>query len=296
MSKIKHGKIVETALCKNVLINEDGVTQRMKPLKLGHVRTSAEAELAAALMAAIGTADFAARLLSAAEPSLPASHCTVFALRSSGRVEAISSASVIGEAATLTAIEYMRMGFDQQDSNMVWLAKRKPGKVTQMWVAHQFPDEVANEAYRLLCYGENGIRERLSLRVVWPDGYRFAVSFYRNFSFPDFGEPDFDWLARHGLLLCAAVMRHIQIAPRPVLDIPLEAQLTTRLPGRERQVVAHILAGLTTKEAAHEMGISATTALTYRYRAFQHLGIRSHRELMVLLGTGATASSRPRKA
>jgi hypothetical protein len=193
----------------------------MKPQKLRHVEPSAEAELAAALMAAIGSGDFAARLLGAVESSLPASHCTVFALRSSGRVEAISSASAIGEVATLTAVEYMRMGFDQQDSNMVWLAKRKPDKRAQMWIGHQFAEEVANEAYRLLCYGETGIRERLSLLVVFPDGYRFAVSLYRNFSYPDFGEHDFSWIAGHSSLLSAAVMRHIQIAGRPVSGGPL---------------------------------------------------------------------------
>jgi len=268
----------------------------MQHLRLGPVLPSSEAELAAALMAAIGSGDFAARLLAAVEPALPASHCTVFALRSSGRVEAISSASAIGEAATLTAVEYMRMGFDQQDSNLVWLAKRKPAKAMQMWIAHQFADEVANEAYRLLCYGENGIRERLSLRVVFPDGHRFAVSFYRNFSYPAFDEPDFAWMAARSALVSVAVMRHIQVAPRPTSDSPLEARLMTELSGRERQMISHILAGLTTKEAAHEMGISATTALTYRYRAFQHLGIRSHRELMVLLGAGTPASVRRRKA
>jgi DNA-binding CsgD family transcriptional regulator len=177
----------------------------------------------------------------------------------------------------------MRMGFDQQDSNMVWLAKRKPTQGTQMWIGHQFAEEVANEEYRLLCYGQTGIRERLSLLVVYPDGYRFAVSLYRNLSYPDFGEHDFAWIAGQSSLVSAAVMRHIQIAPRRLSDRPLEARLMTQLSGRERQMITHILAGLTTKEAAREMGISSTTALTYRYRAFQHLGIRSHRELMVLL-------------
>ncbi|HSV52915.1 MAG TPA: LuxR C-terminal-related transcriptional regulator [Burkholderiaceae bacterium] len=266
----------------------------MKPRKLRQVEPSAEGALSAALMAAIGSRDFAAQLLNAVASTLPASHCTVFALRSSGRVEAISSASAIGEVATLTAVEYMRMGFDKQDSNMVWLAKRKPGKAMQLWIGHQLAEEVANEEYRRLCYGETGIRERLSLLAVFPDGYRFAVSLYRNFSYAEFSEPDFDWIAERSALVSAAVMRHIQVAARPHADGPLEADLMTRLSGREREMISHVLAGMTTKEAAREMGISTTTALTYRYRAFQHLGIRSHRELMVLLGAGAPAPDRRR--
>ena len=261
----------------------------MKPQKLRHIEPSAEAALSGALMAAIGSGDFAAKLLRAVEPDVPVSHCTVFALRSSGRVEAISSASAIGEVATLTAVEYMRLGFDQQDSNMIWLAKRKAGRGLQIWVGHQFAQEVANEEYRRLCYGETGIRERLSLLVLFPDGYRFAVSLYRNHSYPEFAERDFAWIAERSWLLSAAVMRHISLAPHAVSGSPLEAQLMATLSGRERQMIAHILAGLTTKEAAREMGISSTTALTYRYRAFQHLGIRSHRELMVLVGTKAPA-------
>jgi DNA-binding CsgD family transcriptional regulator len=224
---------------------------------------------------------------------LPASHCTVFALRSSGRVEAVSSASAFGEVATLTAIEYMRLGFDQQDSNMVWLAKRKPARAIKLWIGHQLAEEVANEQYRRVCYGEPGIRERLSLLAVFPDGYRVAVNLYRNFSYPDFAPRDFEWMGRQAALVGAAVMRHVELMRRPLADHPLQGQLMTSLSGRERQLVSHVLAGLTTKEAAREMGVSTTTALTYRYRAFQHLGIRSHRELMVLLG--ASGSPRAQK-
>jgi DNA-binding CsgD family transcriptional regulator len=41
------------------------------------------------------------------------------------------------------------------------------------------------------------------------------------------------------------------------------------------------------------MGVSETTALTYRYRAFQHLGVRNHRELMALLGASLPKRGRP---
>lgn len=107
--------------------------------------------LSIALMNAIGAENFAAGVLDALGTTLPASHCTVFALRSSGRVEAVSSASAIGEVATLTAIEYLRLGFDKQDSNMVWLSRRKPAKARQLWIGHQFAKEVADAHYRRVC-------------------------------------------------------------------------------------------------------------------------------------------------
>jgi DNA-binding CsgD family transcriptional regulator len=253
--------------------------------------SSADVRIAVPLMEAIGMEDFAARLLAAVLPALPASHCTVFALRSNGRVEAISSASAIGEVATLTAIEYMRMGFDRQDSNMLWLAKRKPARTRQYWVGHQFAEEVANEEYRRLCYGETGIRERLSLLSVFPDGYRVAVSLYRNHSYAHYVQRDFDWMARHAAPIAAAVMQHVQVTRSPRVQDPLQKQLMSTLSARERELISHVLAGMTSKEAAQEMGVSLTTALTYRYRAFQHLGIRSQRELVVLLGSAPAAGT-----
>jgi hypothetical protein len=184
----------------------------MKLLKLTPPAQPPGLVLAARLMAAIGSGQFAARLLEALRPGLAVSHCTVFALRSDGRVEPISSASAIGEVATLTATEYIRLGFDRQDSNMVWLARRKPARKPQLWIGHQFAHEVADEAYRRLCYGEPGIRERLSLLVVLPSGDRLAMSLYRNHSYPDFQDADSQWLADHAPLFMAAVMQHTALA------------------------------------------------------------------------------------
>lgn len=256
----------------------------MKLLELDRSPVDPDMALAAGLMEAIGAPDLAARLLQLTQVALPASHCTVFALRGSGRVEAISSASTIGQVASLTAVEYMRLGFDQQDSNMRWLTGRKAGKQVRSWLAHQFAEEVADEAYRRLCYGETGIRERLSLLAVFPSGSRVAVSWYRNHSYPDYAPRDFEWMGRHAPLLVAAVRRHMHLARQAPEDTRMR-DMIARLSARERQLISHVLAGRTTKAAAADMGVSTTTALTYRYRAFRHLGVRSGRELMALLGS-----------
>lgn len=265
----------------------------MKVQKFSNRPSTDEGTLALGLVSAVGTADFAARMMAALEPVLPASHCTVFALRSSGRVESISTASAVGETATITAADYMRMGFDRQDSNMTWLVRRKPGQTRQFWIGHQLAEDVVDEEYRRLCYGETGIRERLSVLCIFPDGYRVAVSLYRNYSFEDFLPADISWLGAHAPLIGAVVMRHVQISPRSAADDAIQKQLMADLSGRERQIVSHMLAGLTTAEAAREMGVSSTTAMTYRLRAFQHLGVRNHRELLFRLAAGTLG--RPRR-
>lgn len=264
----------------------------MKPIRLNDDVSASDPELARALIEAIGADDFAARLLQACHHRLPCSHCTVFALQSSLRVEDVSSASAIGEVATLTAVEYLRQGFDQQDSNMRWLARRKPAARHQFWLAHQFAHEVADAHYRRICYGETGIRERLSLLSVFPDGGRVAVSLYRNHAYPDFVPADSAWLSAQGALIGAAVLRHVQLGRQPVGPARALQRIGAVLPARERELVSHVLNGLTTREAAEQMGVSLTTAATYRYRAFQHLGIRSHRELIALFGPGRTPPAR----
>jgi DNA-binding CsgD family transcriptional regulator len=256
----------------------------MQRIRLTDDLARADLPVAVALMDAIAAADFAAQLLEAVRKHLPASHCTVFALRSNARVEAISTASGVGEVATLTAVDYLRLGFDRQDTNMLWLARRKPAVRRQFWLSHQLAEDVADEAYRRVCYGDTGIRERLSLLSVFPDGYRVAVSFYRNHSYPDYVQADFDWASGQAAVIATALMRHVQLTGAGQLAEGVHAHRMASLPARERQLLAHILAGMTTRLAAQEMGISLTTALTYRYRAFQRLGIRSYRELIGLAG------------
>lgn len=255
----------------------------MQVTRLPAEASAADASLAIRLMDAIGANNFAADVIDCMAPLLPVSHCTVFGLRSNGRMEAVASASAVGEIASITAVEYLRMGFDRQDSNTRWLLKRKPGKRRQFWLGHQFATEVQDAKYRRICYEEPGIRERASLLSVSPDGYRVSLSLYRNHAYPDFDAQDLAWLAQQAPLVVAALMRHVQLAPRSVVRDGTERELMATLSARERQVIAHVMAGMSTKEAALEMGVSLTTAWTYRYRAFQHLGIRSQRELFALL-------------
>lgn len=261
----------------------------MKPLKLPSAPVSELGFLATRLIAAIGSNYFAQALLSAVEEALPASHCTIFALQSNGRVKAVSSASAVGEAATITAVQYMGQGFDQQDSNMRWLKTKRPTTQTQLWIGQQMAEEVADAHYRLICYGEVGIRERLSVLALMPDGYRVAMSFYRNYSFELFTAADSDWLSRYAALIASCVHRHSQlVAVEQPHSIAGHAWLQ-HLSGREREVVSLIIAGHTTEQAAQAMGIALTTALTYRYRAFQHLGVRNMRELLAKVNAAKLA-------
>lgn len=235
------------------------------------------------VISGVGTPHLAQELLAAAQQFLPASHCTVFALEASGRVAALSTASAHGAVASITAVEYHQHRFDTIDSNMVWLARKKTPVRAQTWMSHQFAEDVADPHYRDLCYTKPGIRERTSILLLSNDGRRIAVSFYRNLAFEPFGTSDFEILARCAPVLHEAVMAHIRKTLRSVASDTLHQKILTQLAHRERQVITCVLAGNTTNEMAERLGISARTVLTYRYRAFAKLGVRTQRELLAML-------------
>jgi DNA-binding CsgD family transcriptional regulator len=82
----------------------------------------------------------------------------------------------------------------------------------------------------------------------------------------------------------AAVARHFQ---QDVTDDPvrrLKALFASAAPfatltGREKDVCLRILSGLSSEAIASELGISLHSALTYRKRAYEKLGISAQNEL-----------------
>ena len=122
-----------------------------------------------------------------------------------------------------------------------------------------------------------------------PDGYRMAISFYRHHAFAPFDTTDFDWLTNVALVIANCVHRHSQLTAPSVSSSSNNSWLRA-LSGRERQLVSLIVAGHTTQQAADEMGVALTTALTYRYRAFQHLEVRNTRELLARISASQTAA------
>jgi len=258
----------------------------MKLIPLAPADVSLPTSFTAALVEGVGRHDFAARLLRAFRPHLPANHCTVFALNDAGRVNTIATAgtSAREEDATITAMDYMRMGFDRQDTNMLWLARQRRARRTRMWISHQMADEIADAEYRAVCYGAHGLRERLSLLSMLPDGQRIPTSLYRGFALKPFDDRDFAVLAGCAGFLLAVVQAHARQASGS--DARGEAQrlLLSELTHRERQTITCAMAGKTIKQTALELGVSPTTVITYRTRAFTRLGVRTQRELMAQVG------------
>jgi DNA-binding CsgD family transcriptional regulator len=245
-----------------------------------------DAALAAAVvgdvLSGVGTPHLATSYLKAMQRVMPVTFCTVFAVSSTGRIEAVSAASSYGSTAERTTERYVEQRFDLLDPNMAWLAARKLPQRAQLWLGHQRAEEVADPAYRAACYGDVGIRERASVLLLLPTGQRVAVSFYRSLAQPAFDAGDFARIEAHATLLADATAAHgrsamaVQESAAPALASRL---LTLSL--REREVIGHLMAGKTAKDAARALGVELTTVRTHQYRAFRRLGIRSQKELLL---------------
>ncbi|QGZ56864.1 LuxR C-terminal-related transcriptional regulator [Paraburkholderia acidiphila] len=237
------------------------------------------------VISGIGTPDLAQWILDAIQQLIPASHCTVFVLEANGRVSALSTASAHGAVASVTAVEYRQNRFDMLDNNMVWLARKKTPTRSQTWMSHQFAEDVADPYYRHMCYSKPGIRERASVLLLNKDGQRIAVSFYRNLAFESFDASDFETIAQCGQILHEVVIAHIRKTFCSAASDVLHQHILTQLAHRERQVISCVLAGNTTNEIALQLDLSPRTVLTYRYRAFAKLGVRTQRELLAMLNS-----------
>ena len=264
----------------------------MKRWRVQAAAHAIDASVVSAVLAGIGTTHLAASYLAAMHPVLPVTFCTVFAVGASGRIETVSAASSYGSTAERTAERYVAQRFDLLDPHMVWLAARKLPARAQLWLGHHRGDELADAAYRAACYGDVGIRERASVLLLLPTGQRAAVSFYRSLAQPEFGAHDFALLQAHAGLLADATAAHGRSAAA-LRDAAVSPALASRLLGlslREREVIGHLVAGRTAKEAARALGVELTTVRTHQYRAFRRLGIRTQKELLLSAGTGGLLS------
>ncbi|WP_404989882.1 response regulator transcription factor [Caballeronia sp. LZ029] len=115
------------------------------------------------------------------------------------------------------------------------------------------------------------------------DGFRAAISLYRNLSFNLFSEQDFETITCCAPVLGESVLAHVRKTARRAVSDALHHRILTNLAHRERQVISYLLAGKTSRETAALLELSETTVLTYRYRAFAKLGIKSQRDLLTTL-------------
>jgi len=149
--------------------------------------------------------------------------------------------------------------------------------------------------HREQIYERHGMRERVSIAQACANGGVLAVNLYRHDHQGAVRPAELRELQAIGPLLFACAQRHVALtttslsasAAAPAQRDTLLARCPSLTP-RELDVCLRLAQGLTFDGIAADLGISATTAKTYRNRAFARLGIQHRNQLFKLLLDGAT--------
>lgn len=151
-------------------------------------------------------------------------------------------------------------------------------------------DQIRNTLWRRECYERFRYGERISVARRYGDGW-CVLNLYRRRDRGIASDESVQRLEEMAVLALPLMLKHGPLATRvsPSLGTALEQaifKLSQRYPelaGREREVCARTLLGAHSGAIALALGITQSTVLTYRRRAYDKLGISSAAELTAAL-------------
>jgi DNA-binding CsgD family transcriptional regulator len=148
-----------------------------------------------------------------------------------------------------------------------------------------FARRMYSDSYRKMFFEDSDIVDKFAA-AIWVEDTCFYVNFYRITSQGRFTRDQIRRLLAVAPAVSAAVARHFQpdAAPdgdpmRRLKDLFATGEPLAALTGRETEVCLRILSGFSSEAIAADLGISLHSALTYRKRAYDRLGISSQNEL-----------------
>jgi len=260
---------------------------------------------AAGLIDCIARPDFGSRTLACLNRSLPLAWWTVYQVFDDQPPRLCAHGSFEAPDIALDCWRIYRSGLYRADTHFsAARAEVRANLASNTVVTHCVADDFGR-AHREQIYQAHSLSERLSLVSNGAAGSEtgsalLAVNLYRHRAQPRFGAADLDSVFALAGPLLAVVRRHVELsAPSPldageaqVLDAPatppmqLAAQRLRRhcpqLTVREFDVCERLLRGWTFEGIAADLGVSTSTAKTYRNRAFERLGIHHRNALFAL--------------
>jgi DNA-binding CsgD family transcriptional regulator len=247
----------------------------------------------AELVTAAGTSRFSARFLDTLNHVAPVDLSSAFAVRKDGELHYLFACGDHGALpgfAEEASQAYLRH-FWKRDriSRQVFSAKPQGAPVR---VLRQPGNAIRDPEYRRACYERANVVERLTFYHLGEP--RLLASAYRAGRNAGFEVEECDRLERLGLVLMAALAKHLEILERPASTLRPSPEsvavnlLKSDLPlsRREAEVAGALIAGWTQRDICERTGISLASVVTYRKRAYGKLGVASRRELQHLYNAG----------
>lgn len=269
---------------------------------------------AAGLIDCIARPDFGRRTLARLNRSLPLAWWTVYRVFDDQAPRLCAHGSFDAPDIALDCWRIYRSGVYRADTHFhAARAEVRGNLASNAVVTHCVADDFGR-AHREQIYQAHSLSERLSLVSNDDDGMEgalLAVNLYRHRAQPRFSAAEIDTVFALAAPLLAVVRRHVELGATAAagrdeddtltfdepsaLPTQLAAQrlhrLCPELTERELAVCERLLRGWTFDGIAADLGVSPSTAKTYRNRAFGRLGIH-HRNALFALVLGQAALRR----
>lgn len=233
----------------------------------------------AGMVAAIGAPEFPVRFLAALETLCGARLFSAFGYAGQGAPQALfaeGDCRGVPDFARTASMAYSRRYW----RNDVAIRRAVPG----IRVVRTRAGDIADTEYRHTCYERGGIGERLSIQAA--GRHPLVANGYRAASDGAFRPGDIARLEELAPLLMAALSRHVALsASRPGDETPAMVRQTllsanAGLSAREAEVATGYILGRTQGEIGAETGLTLSSVITYRRRAYCKLGVMDKQELV----------------
>lgn len=234
-------------------------------------------------IAAQGEPGFAAAIIDLARArGVPVDHCSVFAFDRELRPALLAAASgTLPEAAQEVSARYAD-GLYRHDPlrEMLGRAGAPPAPI----LLRLNPEAIPCADYRNTCFRRMGTVDKLALAAGTPGDWA-TLNLYRREPDGPFRPGEIAQLRTLAPLLGALARKHAALAGRARPDVSAGIfrsrirALGVALSPREIEVCAMILMGHTSESIALNLGVSHSTVVTFRKRAYAKLGISSANEM-----------------
>jgi DNA-binding CsgD family transcriptional regulator len=283
-----------------------GVREPMQLWPVSLPTAEAPHAAAAGLIDCIARPDFGRRTLARLNRSLPLAWWTVYQVFDDQAPRLCAHGSFDAPDIALDCWRIYRSGVYRADTHFhAARAEVRGSAASNAVVTHCVADDFGR-AHREQIYQAHSLSERLSLVSSGSDddagsGALLAVNLYRHRAQPRFDAADLDTVFALAAPLLAVARRHVELsAPLHddavdllTLDAPAALPIShaaqrlrrrcPQLTERELAVCERLLRGWTFDGIAADLGVSPSTAKTYRNRAFGRLGIHHRNALFALV-------------
>jgi len=232
----------------------------------------------------IGHDDFGAALMACLAATIAADMCSAFSV-ADGEAAVLVAESISAEQsafARIASLRYARRYWNRDVQTLSNLGRAH----RNVLIARRPETSIRDLEYRLECYGDGAVNERVSICRTGVSG--LILNAYRLTESGPFPPADLEWLEPIAPVLMAALARHaVMQREATAVGFPDPMVLADRLRGtgdpplsaREAQVLAALALGWTEAAVAERLGLGVASVATYRKRGYAKLDLGSRGEL-----------------